>query len=186
MLSTRFRSVAPLAALLAVGLGGALAPSAAQAQTIENVAAGVSQNNGTYLWQYTVTSGQKPAISHFVLSLCLNAYNSIVPGSVMGSDVYSFVNPDPTTGATGIKFDEGYEGGEVRTVSFLLNQNFVATTGTATFKSGRIETSQQVIAPSCDVLPPPQEVIPEPGTFALLGAGVLPMMGAVVRRRRRS
>jgi len=65
-------------------------------------------------WTYWVTSGTAPSLSHWGISWC-------APGAIVGaSERWEYVAPDPATGITGIKFTEGYEDGETRTVSFQL------------------------------------------------------------------
>ena len=170
----KINQLIPMFSVLA--LAGVLAP--AHAQTIESLAAGTLQNNGTYLWSYRVTSGSSPAISHWVLDMCPDTYASLVAGSVRGSTLYSFTNPDPTTGATGISFDDGYRDGESRVVSFNLSRDWGVENGTATFKSGlQITSVAPIAAPGCS---PGQ--VPEPTSLALLGLLGAPAMGFLRRR----
>jgi hypothetical protein len=151
----------------------------AQAQTIQSLVANQLQSDGTFLWSYQVTSANRPAISHWVLEMCEDTFSSLVPGSVIGSNNYSFVNPDPTVGVTGIKFDDGYRGGESRIISFRLASDFGIEAGSATFKSGQnVTTVTPVAAPGCNT----NNQIPEPATVALLGLAGVPLLG-VLRRR---
>ncbi len=80
---------------------------------------GVTYNSdGTSTWSYSVTSGRKPALSHWVLG-----FDSSFLGRsnvVSCSERYE-VNTDPTTGVYGLKFDGGYKDNEARAVSFTLD-----------------------------------------------------------------
>jgi len=53
---------------------------------------------------YTVTSGDAPAISHWVLSLP----KAVADRVISTSEAWAWTNSDPTTGAVGMKFDIGY------------------------------------------------------------------------------
>lgn len=54
---------------------------------------------------YTVTSGDRPSISHWVLGLPRAVADSIQNTS----EAYEWTDNDPRTGLAGIKFDTGYE-----------------------------------------------------------------------------
>lgn len=193
-------SVAALSLLL-------LSSNAVQAQTITNQASGVLQNDGTYLWQYTVTSGSRPALSHWTLSLCSdwdeNFWDSeYVTGSatydILGDDKGAFnfsssdvawVDSDPTTGAHGIKFDRGFGGNEAWVVSFRLESDWEDAVSTAVFKSGNVApVTQSIVAPGCDLntTVTTTNTIPEKGTVELALAALLPLAGIVARRRKRA
>ena len=67
---------------------------------------GVSYNSdGTSTWQYVVTSGRKPALSHWVLEFDPSILG--MSNVVSCSEQYE-VNTDPTTHVYGLKFDGGY------------------------------------------------------------------------------
>ena len=152
--------------------------------SIINQIAGIEQTDGTFLWQYQVTSGSSPALSHWVLSTCEDVFDSLVPGSVLGSSKIEFVTNDNKTGATGIKFDQGFSDGEVRTISFRLSEDWAPVTTTATMKSGQDVLHLSVIGPSCDLR---TTAIPEAGTAQLaLAAAALPLSAMFLRRRCRS
>lgn len=170
------------AAVLALSAPAAFAAAESTPPSIINLAAGTPVSGG-FLWSYQVSGGSKPALSHWVLSLCDNALGSLVNGSVVGSSKVEFGN-DPTTGAYGIKFDTGFNDNEVRTVSFKLSQNFVTVQGDATFKSGNTTpVVLSVAAPGCTTV---GNTIPEPATAALLLMGAAPLAGGLMVRRRRA
>lgn len=58
---------------------------------------------------FTVTSGGDHAISHWVLGIPKAAFDAII--DYPSDELMSWVQPDPTTGLVGIKFDKGYDGG---------------------------------------------------------------------------
>jgi len=150
-----------------------------------------------YLWKYSVTDTGPPAISHWDLGVCAQNFDaiksSLVPGSVMvdgnplseGGGGYEWVHPDPTTGIIGLKFDDGFEEGETKTYSFLLDKNWNIGSFTSAIKAGQNITYQEnVPAPGCtEQTPPPNGRVPEPGVLVLLFSGV-PALGAMLRRRR--
>jgi hypothetical protein len=53
---------------------------------------------------YTVTSGTQPAISHWILGVP----KAVADRVLATSESWVWSNPDPTTGAVGMKFDTGY------------------------------------------------------------------------------
>lgn len=54
---------------------------------------------------FTVTSGSKPSISHWILGLP----KGVAAHIIQWSEPWSWTDYDPTTGAAGVKFDNGYE-----------------------------------------------------------------------------
>ncbi len=54
---------------------------------------------------FTVTSGSKPSISHWVLGLP----KGVAAHIIQWSEPWSWTDYDPTTGAVGVKFDNPYE-----------------------------------------------------------------------------
>ncbi|GEM_PF-835445 len=87
---------------------------------------------GQSSWFYTVQSGHRPAISHVVFSLNLSCVEVVESGTWDASpDDRSpgqgmpevLVNVDPTTGVGGLKFDQGFDDGEVRNYYFVLSGN---------------------------------------------------------------
>jgi hypothetical protein len=158
--------------------------------TVTNTTAGVLQGDNTYLWEWSLFGGQQPSLSHWVLDICEEVFDDIVPNSVIGGPIEfrDAMNPDPafnTLTAIGLKFDSGTEGGETKTYSFRTFTDWGACETTAFFKAGNNETFQEgVLAPCCDEEPntPPAET-PEPCTMALLAGGCAPLL---LRRRRKS
>ena len=69
--------------------------------------------DGTYsTWTYNVTSGYKPALSHWVITWCNES-------ALIGcSENCTYVTNEPHTGLTGIKFDDEYNDNESRIVWF--------------------------------------------------------------------
>lgn len=53
---------------------------------------------------YTVTSGDQPAISHWILGVPKGVADHVISTS----EAWSWIEVDPTTGAKGMKFDIGY------------------------------------------------------------------------------
>lgn len=188
-----FLSQSSLALLAACSIGliatpALAAPPASVAPSVINLQANVLQSNGTYLWSYSVNGGNKPALSHWVLGLdscLLEHWSSIaVAGSVSETPFEIRIAPDPKTGATGIKFDKGYDDSEVRTVSFRLMESYTTVMQTAAFKAGQNITTQQVLAPGESLDPNgacATDAVPEPSTLGLLA---LAPLAIVVARRR--
>jgi len=56
-------------------------------------------------WSYTVTSSGSPAISHWILGLCLPDH--VVTAASPSN--WSIVDPDKFTGVSGIKWDQGFD-----------------------------------------------------------------------------
>ena len=120
---------------------------------------------GKSTWLYTVkgaTSGN--AISHTVFTLGLNCLNvvsnngSLSAGtwslnngtySLSQSNVATIVNPDPTTGAVGIKFDEGINNNVIKNYYFVVNGNYSPQLNTFTSKYGTRVSTAQICGPSC-------------------------------------
>ncbi len=94
-------------------------------------------------WYYCVTSGSavKPALSHFVFQFCdlsgiisssildAGTWTGALPNAVQGSATTSWVVNDNQTGATGLKFDDGFDEGETRGVYLKLNGVFDVGSG---------------------------------------------------------
>lgn len=92
-------------------------------------------SSDTTTFTYSMTSGDKPAISHWVIAISPNCGGSEV---LVGSNdpLVEWTNSDPTTGVRGIKFDTGYEGGETRIVTVTLAGKWSTGEATIAVKSG--------------------------------------------------
>jgi 5-hydroxyisourate hydrolase-like protein (transthyretin family) len=112
---------------------------------------------GQSTWFYTVRGGNTGnAISHTVFSLNLSCMNVVSrngslhagtwaasPLPITSSNVTltqsnaaTLVNPDPTTGKIGLKFDEGINNNTTKNYYFVVDGNYVATANEFTTKSG--------------------------------------------------
>lgn len=177
-----FRGALVVATTAAAALVGAVPvhargpPPSLPPSVIQTTHAGTPQSDGTYLWEWKVFAGQKPSLSHWLLHVCEDIFDSVVAGSVVGGPLsYGY---DGSTGETGLKFDSGGSDGQILFYSFKTTVNWQPEYVMATFKAGRNITNQEgALAPGCEPSP-----VPEPGTLALLagGAPFLP------RRRRRT
>ncbi len=108
--------------------------------------------NKTTTVSYTVISGISPAISHWVLATCDDITASHIATASETYEYKSPSNPDPKTGAVGVKFDEGYQDGEQRTVSLTLNGLWAVGEVTVTFKAANQVTETTTTGPVCETL----------------------------------
>ncbi|MBN1286247.1 MAG: hypothetical protein JXB47_12685 [Anaerolineae bacterium] len=109
-----------------------------------------NESSDTTTVGYSVTSqatGPGPAISHWVLELpgCLTA-SSVVSAS----EAYEFVDPDPKTGARGVKFDRGYSDYETRLVFVTLKGNLEKVAGSVVTKAAKRVNSGTIQTPGCE------------------------------------
>lgn len=106
--------------------------------------------NDTTTVGYTVSSqalGNGPAISHWVLELS----NCLTPSSVVSaSESFEFVDPDPRTGARGVKFDRGFNDNETRTFFVTFNGNLEKLAGNVWTKAANNIDSGTIQAPGCE------------------------------------
>lgn len=96
-------------------------PSDNCAYSIKLTNSSYNASNNTTVFTYTVTSnpcGGK-AISHWVIGIPASCGGKEILVGSNDSNV-EFVNPDPTTGMRGVKFDTGYRDRETRTVTLTL------------------------------------------------------------------
>ncbi|MFO7631888.1 MAG: SdrD B-like domain-containing protein, partial [Caldilinea sp.] len=122
---------------------------------------------GQSTWYYEIKSGDRPAISHVNLKLG-NCVHILDAGTWDGDDTGRRTSgggqpepggfpaapkTDPSTGITGLKFDQGFEDGETRYYYFTVNGNYpsadaiVATKGGDGFDTGLVTGVSQV---ACD------------------------------------
>ena len=108
-------------------------------------------NTGT-TWDYEVTSGSSPALSHWVIEWC--DYSAVVAvyenGVLLEEGVDWEYGTDPHTGITGIKFDNDYDDWETRTITILLDDVYTEGLITIGVKSGQEITFCEVWGPLCD------------------------------------
>jgi hypothetical protein len=175
---TKFALVAIVAILLA---GMVLVPTPAFAVSIGNhdvTFDGYLLNypqTGQSTWFYSVTSnsgGGGPAISHttFALEGCLvvkaaGTWSGSLPNPTLNQQ-YSGTNnnfvqvgTDPTTGVTGIKFDQGQSSGQTVYYYFTVTGALGSGTNTVALKDGPSFVSGPIASPSCDPLSPPLAVV---------------------------
>jgi hypothetical protein len=96
---------------------------------------GVTYNSdGTSTWDYTVTSGRKPSLSHWVLEWDPSILG---PGNVVYCSEQHEVGTDPKTHVYGLKFDGGYRDNESRDVTFTLDGWYEVTSTRVGVKAGK-------------------------------------------------
>jgi hypothetical protein len=125
---------------------------------------------GQSTWYYEVTSGSRPAISHVTWELNLDCLDVLDAGTWDGTnqdnlnsgDGSPVIGTDPTTGITGIKFDEGFAEGETRYYYFTVDGNYaqdssvvVASKGGSDFDTANITGP----SPFCEIYVPPSPAI---------------------------
>lgn len=175
---TKIASVAVMATLL---VGMLLIPAPAFAAQIGNhdlTFNGYLNNypsSGQSTWFYTVTSnafGGGPAISHttFALGGCLTVvaagtWTGSLPNPTLNQQ-YSGTNnnlvvvgTDPTTGVTGIKFDQGLSNGQTVYYYFTVTGAVGSGTNTVALKAGSGFVTGPADGPSCDPIDPPLAVV---------------------------
>lgn len=174
-----FRTRTAIVAFVVVLLAGlVLAPAAALAVSIGNHNVDFNgyllnyPSSGQSTWFYTITSnsgGGGPAISHvtFALGGCLTlvdagTWSGTVPSPVTlnsGAGSPVLASPDPTTGVTGIKFDQGFSSGETRRYYFTVTGALGEGPNTIALKGGPGFVASSVNGPSCDPLSAPLSVV---------------------------
>jgi parallel beta-helix repeat protein len=117
--------------------------------------------NGGLTWNYRVTEVLGKDLSHWVLGLCMSQ-DAVTGWDPVEDDdgikEVELVDPDPTTGVSGIKWgvdddfnDDGYAGGDSREFSFTLDTVYpIGTTEVAIKTGGADKTADSSIAgPHC-------------------------------------
>ena len=117
-----------------------------------------SQNNTTF-FSYSVHSnpgGVGHAIGHWVVQFAANCGG---PGIIVASsETAVWTNCDPTTGIRGVKFDDGYDDDETRTVTVTLAGYWaLSQTVVISVKAANNFVLGSVPGPVSGVTPPPVE-----------------------------
>ena len=162
------RMIVFVALIAALAAGLVLSPAPAMATAIGNhdvTYVGYLNNYpsaGQSTWFYTVTSGSGPALSHITFSFggCLvyvgagtwTGDPTAQPPTVSlnaggGSPVFG---TDPTTGVTGVKFDQGFSGGQTRNYYFTVNGAVTEGSILVAAKAGPGFTTGNITGPGCD------------------------------------
>ncbi len=117
---------------------------------VELVAGRYDAETGRTTIAYRITSGDRPAISHVIFGFATCAE------VLQASEPVGYVDPDPTTGAVGYKFDTGYEDLESRIVYVTLRGQVQMGSIGVTTKSGRgqVYTGSITGPVSCQVIGP--------------------------------
>jgi len=110
----------------------------------------VSHSDST--WTYEVISGCSPALSHWVLEWCdceavVAVYEN---GELLDEDEWECGCFPQHTDLCGIKFENGYDDGEVRTVSIILDGDYPEGTVYFGTKAAHEIAICQVTGPVCD------------------------------------
>ena len=136
----------------------------------------VDNSDGTYTWMYSVTSDDSrstKALSHITFGLCVPAIDSVVDPEE-GEDTYTttrsptselitydveIVDPDPTTGVSGIKYEDATpdglgEDGEVETDFFNFTLDGFFGMGGVDVEVGvkaNIADTGWIAGPNCEI-----------------------------------
>lgn len=103
---------------------------------------------------YRIVSGRAPSISHVTLEI-----PCVTGGEIAySSDPLTEVGNDPTTDITGVKFDSGYNDGEERLVTLVLEGQYAVGPITVAVKAGNGFVLGVVDGPLCGVTPPAADV----------------------------
>jgi hypothetical protein len=149
--------LAPLFCAVAL-VGSLFANSANQSPITYSVSLLSSAYNATAnttTFTYSMTSGTKPAISHWVIAISpACGGREILVGS--NDPLVTWVNSDPTTGVRGIKFDTGYDDGQTRLVTLTLAGQWGTGEVGIAVKSGNDFVLGMTQGPVCASQPPPQ------------------------------
>lgn len=110
------------------------APSSATLATHTVTSSAVTYNSATdrTTVSYTVTSGKKPAISHWNLGIS----SAVNAQRLSTSETLISYGLDPTTGTTGLKFDRGFNDNETRVITITFRGQFEFGPVNVTTKAG--------------------------------------------------
>lgn len=102
-------------------------------------------------WTYEITSGTAPALSHWVLEWCdCSAVVAVYENGVLIPPGEWECGHDPHTGLWGIKFDNGYDDGETRTITLVLDDDYVQGQITVGTKAAHDIDIGTICGPVCD------------------------------------
>jgi hypothetical protein len=125
---------------------------------------------GVSTWYYRVLSGSQPSISHvtFELGECLQivdagTWDGIDPNNMNSGGGTPVPGSDPTTGITGLKFDQGFQDGEERFYYFTVDGNYAPESIIVASKGGPDQAFDTALiegpAPDCSPPPDPGKII---------------------------
>ncbi|MCK5145694.1 hypothetical protein KAR48_03000, partial [bacterium] len=112
------------------------------AHTISLVSVVYDPGSGTTTVTYRLTSGEQPALSHWVFEWCS-------PGDILGSNYSYDYGDDPFTGVRGIKYEQGFDDNEVRDVWFRLRGIWPMGSAAVGFKAATSTSTTTVSGPVC-------------------------------------
>jgi uncharacterized repeat protein (TIGR01451 family) len=106
---------------------------------------GSTYNGTNTTFNYQITGGGPPALSHWVVELCVpcSYVVSAGPGSVT-------CGTDPTTGVYGLKFDSGLGQGQTQNYWITLSGQWPTGNITAAIKAGQINCFYTIQGPTCE------------------------------------
>lgn len=96
-------------------------------------------------WSYTVTSMESPAISHWILGLCLPDH--VVTAASPSN--WSIADPDKFTGVSGIKWDQGFDTETTIDFSVTLDGDWEVEPVNVGIKAGQLVFTGKIDGPSC-------------------------------------
>ena len=137
-------------------------------------------------WYYNVTSDYHPSLSNWVMSWC-NA-SAVIDYS---DENYEYVNSDPKTNITGMKFDTEYSDNESRIVWFTLHGcgDYNEALLNVSIKEGNDNTGDSKVGYGWVTGPAdydncPGCIVPELSTLILVSVGLLTLVGYFTLRRK--
>lgn len=118
-------------------------------------------STGQSTWYYQVISGRRPAISHVTFQMNLDCLDVVDAGTWDGTNLDALnsgagqpeVGTDPTTGVTGLKFDQGFVDNEVRYYYFTVDGNYAQSSITVASKGGPGYDTALITGPSLSCQP---------------------------------
>ncbi len=118
-------------------------------------------STGQSTWYYQVISGRRPAISHVTFQMNLDCLDVVDAGTWDGVNLDELnsgagqpeVGTDPTTGVTGLKFDQDFADNEVRYYYFTVDGNYAQGAITVASKGGPGYDTALITGPSLSCQP---------------------------------